>query len=187
MLNKDTDLIDYVIESIQKHPHHWVLENNELENQKAQITVNKLCISTTDDQGHPLVKSLDSIFGGTYNAILRHYNEYVVLLAQYRAKQFFPLDIYYQILEDIEVNFFNWQEEDNLIINKPLKIEINIDVNLFGSKSAINNLPINNEQAMKIRATFNEAKRSQNIIKKQNLVKTSLAQDDDLRDRLNKG
>lgn len=187
MPNKDTDLIEYVIESIQKHPHHWVLENNELENTKAQINVNKLRISTIDDQGRPLVQSLDNLFGGTYNAILRQYNEYVVLLTQYRAKQFFPLDIYYQILEDIEANFFNWQEMSNLIINASLKIEINIDMSLFRTKSTINNLPISNEQAMQIRATFNQAERSQKNVEKQTVIKASLAQVDELRDRLKNG
>jgi hypothetical protein len=179
MPNQDTDLISYVIQSIEKYPHQWVLENNELENVKAKITVNKLSISTIDDQGRPLVQSLDSVFGGTFNAILRHYNDYVVLLTQHRVKQLFPLDLYYEILENIDEHFNDWTQLSEMHLhNEKMKIDIEVDLSIFSSKSTINGLNISNEQATKLLMTYTKSRG-----KNQNLQQ-SLAQVDDLRNSL---
>lgn len=185
MPNQDTDLIEYVIRSIEKYPHHWVLENNELENVKAKITVNKLHISTIDDQGRPLVQSLDSVFGGTFNAILRHYNEYVVILTQHRVKQLFPLDLYYEILENIEENFNDWTPLSELHLhNEKMKVNIEVDLSIFGSKNTINGLNISNQQATKVLMTYTKSREKHDKIEKNQNLQQSLAQVDDLRNHL---
>lgn len=183
MPNQDTDLIEYVIQSIQNRPHHWVFENNELENTKAKITVNKIRISTLDEHGRPLVQSIDSVFSGTFNAILRYYNEYVVLQTQHRIKQMFPLDLYYQILEDIEQNYFDWNEHSHSIINHKLNIEINVDLSLFRTNSCINNLPISNDQAVEIMMILNQTKDKIKKTDKKSLIEKSLTEVEDLRGR----
>lgn len=185
MPNQDTDLIDFVIQSIQKKPHHWVLENNELENTKAKITVNTLQISTLDDQGRPLVKSLDSFFGGTFNGILRYYNDYVVQLTQHRVKQLFPLDLYYEILENVEENFNDWTKlSENHYYNKKMKIDVEVDLSIFRSKSTINGLNIPNDLAVNFTIAYNDTEKKIKKAHSQEHLQQSLSKVDDLRNRL---
>ena len=185
MLNQNTDLVEFVIQSIVKYPHHWILENDELDNAKAKINVNKLRIATIDDQGRPLVQSLDSVFGGTYNAILRYYNEYVVQLTQHRVKQLFPLDLYYEILENIEENFNDWTAlSQSQLHNQKLQIDVVLDLSVFRSESTINGLNISNELASKLMTTYLNEKKKNKKIQSQQSLQQSLFQVEELRNRM---
>lgn len=154
---RETDLLKHIDASLERYPHLWKLEDGELINAKHQVKANCFEINAVTHDGFHFSKNIKSEYA-EFKRLCRKYEKYLSSCEKQIKKQYFPLDLYFAVAEDIENNVDDWIGQTiSLIHNEKLSTTITFKYKLFSNNSTINNLIITNSQATYLSWTYEKA------------------------------